>query len=283
MLVLVRLRVWLFWFACLYVCAASLLGWCGPHWWSPRPLDSDPRQWRQSYKPCVGIKAHSKLIWDRACINDRLVSALLSYYFFLCYTWVWIGSAPPHVQSARAHCSRLTRCCSPQTSGCQTSEKLNEVVLRLVFQTPTSFQHHQTRFIISASFKTGNMPLFQCLKFLRMPIKINSQTQSYKLWPVVERTLLKPAWRRGRTDGSSWSAGLQKDRKESSASAATAILQKHLYTNLHWFAPLFKQSSLKTYSPVQCDRFLYLLFWPVLLLTNHYSEKSESVDRWWVV
>lgn len=55
-------------------------------------------------------------IW--ACVCDCL--HVMRCVFSLCRTWVWTGSAPLHVQSVWAHCSRLTRCCSPQTSGGRT-------------------------------------------------------------------------------------------------------------------------------------------------------------------
>ena len=48
---------WIFWlFLCASVWVYYLPVWCDLHWWSPQPLGSAPKQWRQNYKLCGWIK-----------------------------------------------------------------------------------------------------------------------------------------------------------------------------------------------------------------------------------
>lgn len=95
------------------VFAEPLLVLRGPRWWSPRPLDSDPRQWRQSYKPCERAKTCPHRCVS-LCLQTKAACVCLGT------TWVWTGSAPLRVPSVWARCSRPSRCCSPQTSGDQS-------------------------------------------------------------------------------------------------------------------------------------------------------------------
>lgn len=61
---------------------------------------------------CIHIMCLCMYVWPHITCVVKV--------FFLCCTWVWTGSAPLHVQFVWAHYSRLTHCCSPQTSGGQT-------------------------------------------------------------------------------------------------------------------------------------------------------------------
>lgn len=86
--------------------------------WSSLVISTASWQWSRA------VKTELQALW----MNKHAVFMYLCLYVWLCgkwcsflgCTWVWTGSAPPRVQSVWAHCSRLTRCCFPQTSGGQT-------------------------------------------------------------------------------------------------------------------------------------------------------------------
>lgn len=183
--------------------------------------------------------------------------------FFLCCTWVWTGSAPLRVRSVWAHCSRLTRCCSPQTSGGQTrlsgvwrrrrerrvenwmSQDLLSSVLFFNLLRHFHTIRHRWQWVLFL-----NCCYFSVSSLFERPIKTKNidqkqgntlsllKTHSQKLRNVVGRTLLNPAQRRGRTDGSSWSAGL---RRQTQTYILSAKLQQ-IYMFL-WWCQVFPQTN----------------------------------------